>query len=108
LAYQSFAKEPAEAFQREARGGPAQDVIAVKEPEGVTKELDKAKIGNKSEIRRELTKGEYESIALIKLMEEPLDMKDFQNPMTLKEALGLLSHKFAAKGKELPVLIDVA
>jgi tetratricopeptide (TPR) repeat protein len=44
-----------------------------------------------------------------KLLEETIDMKDFQAPMTLKEALGLIQDKLNAKYKEddiLPILID--
>jgi hypothetical protein len=40
------------------------------------------------------------------LLEEPLEMKYFQLPMTLKEALGLIYERLATKGKELPILID--
>jgi tetratricopeptide (TPR) repeat protein len=44
-----------------------------------------------------------------KLLEDTIDMKDFQAPMTLKEALELIQDKLNAKYKEddvLPILID--
>jgi tetratricopeptide (TPR) repeat protein len=44
-----------------------------------------------------------------KLLEETIDMKDFQAPMTLGEALSLIQDKVNAKHKEedaLPILID--
>src|SRR5262249_41386313 len=44
-----------------------------------------------------------------KLLEESIDMKDFQAPMSLKEALGLIQDKLNARYKEedvLPILID--
>lgn len=37
---------------------------------------------------------------------EYLDMKDFQQPMRLKDVLGLLYEKFASQGKELPILVN--
>lgn len=52
-------------------------------------------------------KARSEANALSRMLQEVIDMKDFQNPgMTLKEALGLFYEKFAAKGKELPILVD--
>jgi len=45
---------------------------------------------------------------IIRLLNEPLDMRDFQVPMTFKEFAGLLYEKFQAKGHELPLLVDVA
>jgi hypothetical protein len=44
----------------------------------------------------------------LKLLQEVIDMKDFQVPMTLKEALGLLQDKLNAKYGEdaLPILVD--
>jgi hypothetical protein len=44
----------------------------------------------------------------IRLLAEVIDTKDFQQPMALREALGLLTEKFAARGKEFPVLVDDA
>jgi hypothetical protein len=35
-----------------------------------------------------------------------MDMKDFQQPMSLKEALGLLYEQLNADGKEWPILVD--
>ncbi len=51
-------------------------------------------------------KARAEANSLSRMLEETIDMKDFQNPMTLKEALGLFYEKFAAKGRELPILVD--
>jgi len=53
-------------------------------------------------------KGRKEAKSIADLLAEPLPMGDFQNPMTLKEALGLFYEKFAAKQKELPIMIDTA
>src|SRR5687767_3550221 len=47
-----------------------------------------------------------ESLEVLKLLNESMDLEAFQNPMTLKESLGLFYEKFAAKGKELPILVD--
>src|SRR5262249_3304583 len=44
-----------------------------------------------------------------KLLDETIDMKDFQQPMTLKEALGLMQDKLNVKYKDedtLPILVD--
>ncbi len=40
------------------------------------------------------------------ILEEQIEMKDFQLPMTLKEALGLFYEKMATRGLELPILVD--
>jgi hypothetical protein len=48
-----------------------------------------------------------EGMKLKPLVEEVIDMKDFQTPMSLKEALGLLRKKFATKGKDLRFQVDV-
>jgi hypothetical protein len=48
-----------------------------------------------------------DNIALIRLMDDQMDMKDFQAPMSLKEAFGLMMEKFSSKGKELAILVDV-
>jgi hypothetical protein len=42
------------------------------------------------------------------LLNEYVEMKDFQNAMSLKEALGLVMEKYALKNKELPILVDTA
>ncbi|MBI3410031.1 MAG: VWA domain-containing protein [Planctomycetes bacterium] len=70
---------------------------------------------------RDIRKGQYEVSSLPddpvglkeakqieKYLSEKVEMKDFLNPMTLKEALGLLYEKFQAKNMELPILIDSA
>jgi hypothetical protein len=49
-----------------------------------------------------------ENNAIIRLLDEMVDMKDFQQPMSMKEALGLLMEKFEVKGKALPILVDGA
>ncbi len=51
---------------------------------------------------------EMETIALIKLLNEPIETKDFVNNMTLRDAVGLLYEKFANKGKDLPFVINRA
>jgi hypothetical protein len=52
---------------------------------------------------------ELPSREIIRLLNEPIDMRDFfQVPMTLKEFAGLLYEKYQAKGHELPLLVDVA
>lgn len=54
---------------------------------------------------------ELTSRDIIRALQRPLDMREFQNPMTLKEALGLIYEhvKFQGvlgKGAGLPILID--
>ena len=49
---------------------------------------------------------ELTSRDIIRVLQRPMDMKDFQNPMTLKETLGLLYEKMQTQGVELPFLID--
>ncbi|MCI0457822.1 MAG: hypothetical protein L0Z62_12710 [Gemmataceae bacterium] len=43
---------------------------------------------------------------LVALLAEPIDVKVFQAPMNLKEAIDLLSRKAASKGKDLAFVID--
>lgn len=44
---------------------------------------------------------------LTRLLQQPIDMKDYQAPMTLKEALGLFYDTFQThRGIELPILVD--
>jgi hypothetical protein len=45
---------------------------------------------------------------IVRLLDEPVEMKDFQQPMSMREALGLLMEKFETKGKPLPIVVDVA
>jgi len=45
---------------------------------------------------------------LVRLLQQRLDMKEFQNPMRLKEALGLLQDKAAEKGYALPIMVNQA
>jgi hypothetical protein len=47
------------------------------------------------------------STELIRTMQSAIEMKDFQNPMTLKEVTGLFYEKFAARGIELPILVNL-
>src|SRR5262249_3004715 len=54
-------------------------------------------------------KGRIAAQRIAKLLEDTIDMKDFQAPMTLKEALGLLQDKLNARYKDedaLPILVD--
>jgi tetratricopeptide (TPR) repeat protein len=53
-------------------------------------------------------KGRKAAMHIYKLLQEPIETKDFTTPMTLKDALGLLYERFAAQGKELPILVDTA
>lgn len=45
--------------------------------------------------------------ALMRLLEESVFVKDFTNPMTFREATELLMEQFTAKGKDLPILVEV-
>jgi hypothetical protein len=62
------------------------------------------------------TSGQNESVeqgqanTLMSRLGEPIETKDFQVPggMSLKDALGLFVEKLAAKGMELPILVDSA
>lgn len=51
---------------------------------------------------------EKEASVIYKLLQEPIQMKDFEMPMNLKEFLAHLEKNFAARGKELPILVNVA
>ncbi len=54
-------------------------------------------------------KGRIAAQRIEKLLDETIDMKDFQAPMTLKEALSLIQDKLTAKYKDedaLPILVD--
>ncbi len=51
-------------------------------------------------------KGRKEANSIKELLDEEIEMKDFQAPMTLKEALGLFMERFAGKQKDLPILVD--
>ncbi|MCI0684856.1 MAG: hypothetical protein L0Y71_22390 [Gemmataceae bacterium] len=55
--------------------------------------------------------GEVSARDLLRVLQAPLDMKDFQQPMTLKEALGLFYEKTAdsgllGRGVGLPALVN--
>lgn len=50
--------------------------------------------------------GALPSQELIRRLQTVIDMKDFQNPMTLKEAMGLVYEKFHARGVELPLIVN--
>lgn len=60
------------------------------------------------------TSGQNESVeqgqanTLMSRLGEPIETKDFQVPMALKDALGLFVEKLAAKGMEMPILVDSA
>jgi hypothetical protein len=43
---------------------------------------------------------------LLRWLEEPLDVKPYQSAMSLKEVLEGFTKAFAAKGKDLPLLVD--
>ncbi len=44
--------------------------------------------------------------AMVKVLSSPVDMKDFRQPMNLKETLSLVYEKLAARGIDLPILVD--
>jgi hypothetical protein len=44
---------------------------------------------------------------LLRWLEEPVEVKDYQVGMVLKEVLQKFTQTFAAKGKDLPLLVDV-
>src|SRR5687768_16974377 len=56
--------------------------------------------------------GELTARDILRALQMPLDMRDFQNPMTLEEALGLIhehvadSGIFGRKDSGLPILIN--
>jgi hypothetical protein len=49
-----------------------------------------------------------ESRQIVGLLNEYVEMKDFQNAMSLKEVLGLLTEKFASRNKALAILVDTS
>lgn len=55
---------------------------------------------------RSQSRAAAETAALTRMLEEVIDTKDFTNPMSLKDALQLFYEKFAARGKEFPILVD--
>jgi hypothetical protein len=48
-----------------------------------------------------------ENAALARMLDEVIETKDFNNPMVLKDAIALIYEKFALKGKELPIGVDL-
>ncbi len=42
-----------------------------------------------------------------RLLHDTIETKDFADPMPLKQALQLFYEKFAAKGQDLPILVDI-
>ena len=50
-------------------------------------------------------KARAEAMSIAKMLAEPIDMRDFRNPMKLREALGLFYEKFAAKGKDRVLIV---
>jgi hypothetical protein len=65
-------------------------------------------VGFTSEPLQAQTPAEAYTIQVIKLLDEPMEVKDFTVPMTLKDAVGLLYEKLGAKGKELPIVVNRA
>src|SRR5262245_48930734 len=45
--------------------------------------------------------------ALLRVLESTMNVKDFQNPMTFKEFLGVLADKLAATKKVVPIRVDL-
>ena len=60
---------------------------------------DVSSLPDDPEARREARK-------IHRLLKEEMDMTPFQIPMKLKEVLGLMYEKLAAKGTDLPILVD--
>jgi tetratricopeptide (TPR) repeat protein len=52
-------------------------------------------------------KGRDEAKKVQRLLDEVIDTKDFQEPMPLRQALQLFYEKFAAKGQDLPIVVDI-
>jgi hypothetical protein len=52
-------------------------------------------------------KGRAKAKKLRHLLEGVIEAKDFQDPMPLKQALQLFYEKFAARGQDLPILVDI-
>ena len=50
--------------------------------------------------------GNPNTLKLIKLLDQTIDTKDFQQLLSLKQVVYLLYEKLNAEGKELPILID--
>jgi hypothetical protein len=48
-----------------------------------------------------------ENAFLAQMLDEIIETKDFTNPMSFKDAMQLFYEKFAAKGKELPILVNL-
>jgi hypothetical protein len=48
-----------------------------------------------------------ENAALVRMLDEVVETKDFTNPMTLKDALQLFYEKYAARAKDLPIIVDL-
>ena len=67
-----------------------------------------ARRSTRSAVCRTTSRAARNRLAVSNMLEETIDMKDFQQPggLSLKDALSLLYEKMAAKGKELPILID--
>jgi len=56
---------------------------------------------------RSQTRDAAETVQVMRMLQEPMDTKDFTNPMAFKEAIQLVYELFNARGKELPILVDV-
>jgi RNA polymerase sigma factor (sigma-70 family) len=121
MLYRSFGEEPSKATQgvgaepnakkgrlrnQEPEAGADlnanEDKFPQKEPEDKGKEPEPTAVPNSTTIAME----KAASREMIANLREQIDMKDFQNPMTLQEVAGMVYDKFAFKGKELPILIN--
>src|SRR5207249_3662179 len=47
-----------------------------------------------------------ETAQVMRMLLETVETKDFINPMTFKDALQLMHDKYAAKGKDLPIVFN--
>jgi RNA polymerase sigma factor (sigma-70 family) len=105
LAYGTFAQEPNGPIERAVRSRPADKESAGK-PVDVKEPDDKQSDGNVAPIPSNAPLVRPTSRTLIVNLQEPIEIRSFQNPMTLRDFLGLLYELFRAKDKELPIVVD--
>jgi RNA polymerase sigma factor (sigma-70 family) len=106
LAYGSFAREPGRGIETMGRERAPDKFLlshnnSVKAPDGEAG-TDKSKSGDESSVSERRT-----FHALMAVLRDDMETKDFQNPMTLRDFLLLTHEKFSARQKEFPILVDV-
>jgi RNA polymerase sigma factor (sigma-70 family) len=104
IAYGSFAKEPALAIQRGDKDKPANT-----QPPSFKKDSDAEGAVGKDEVDRPkvVERPRATSRELIFNLRANIELKDFQQPMTLKEWLMLIYEKFHTQGMDFPILVDI-